>query len=987
MQSFEDRWPPDFDIRQQERADSARARETSREPRLVDRDFVLQRKARLEKYVADANSPLLRYAVNSFGLLKSLSNPVQPLSAPSQAAPDSIARNFLRVHQDLFLLEEDDIRSLKLVSRDAANGGLTILRFTQTVNGIDVYGGQMTLALNEAGQVVQASAGDVVPGLRIADRPILTEREAVRAAFGFLDLDAPSELPALACSPTRYSCFRHPAGEGHMPIRTRLTLFPLTVSTARPAYRVFLQAGTMQFYEILVDARDSRLLARHNLASFTGKARVWKKSPIAGAREMVSFPAGWIPSDGTVTTGNNVDAFLDRNVDRHPDSEAPLDLPDIEGARASSASQIFDFPAAEGSTGTDPRDYPAAAVTNLFYLINAAHDYFYNLGFTEQAGNFQTDNFGRGGEENDAIRAHSQGDFQNAFFMTPPDGIPGEMVMGIFRGEKYYEKSDDLDASYSAQIVFHEYAHGVTNRIVGGPYNLCLSGIQSRSLGEGWSDYFAVSYTDDPVNGAYLTGDNESGIRRYSYENYPHTYEDLGNTGSYHSVHPNGEIWAAALWDLRKELGPDRTNKLVMDGLKLTPCNPTMIDARDAIFTALDSDAANNTADRAAAWRVFARYGMGHSAGGFEGIHHSTIHNAAFDLPPDLQPGNRNPIIRSRPPSFRPTRGKDFVYPVQAVDPDSEELSYELTAGPAGMTVDPSGTVRWTTAFTRQRVKIAVTDAAGGVVVHGFPLFPKTILQPGRPVVINGEERSRGESYMEVPPDTPVLQVTLRNGSGGNPNLQVYSPLNYYGGSFDSGINETLSVPAPVAGNWNFDVYNASNGSKFSGVSLEASFPVPILIGADIELTNISGEKTSETFYHVAVPNGASSFTVSTAGGEGDVDLVVRKGEIAVCPKRYVRQPNERYCVFSSISAEDGNSESVRINNPEAGDWFIDLVGYDAYSLVTLRTSTIGLTAQPWQPPLCEVAMKLRPGERCLFAPPGTRRQASKAFWCVVPAA
>ena len=85
-----------------------------------------------------------------------------------------------------------------------------------------------------------------------------------------------------------------------------------------------------------------------------------------------------------------------------------------------------------------------------------------------------------------------------------------------------------------------------------------------------------------------------------------------------------------------------------MDGLKLSPCNPSMIDARDAILTA--EEATQGANGRATFWEVFARHGMGFSASGFDGTFlEGTVYNAAFDLPPDLQPGNRNPTITSQP--------------------------------------------------------------------------------------------------------------------------------------------------------------------------------------------------------------------------------------------------------------------------------------------------------------------------------------------------
>lgn len=53
--------------------------------------------------------------------------------------------------------------------------------------------------------------------------------------------------------------------------------------------------------------------------------------------------------------------------------------------------------------------------------------YINSYGFTEEAGNFQQYNFGRGGEEGDAVITNAQdgSGFNNANFMTPPDGQNG----------------------------------------------------------------------------------------------------------------------------------------------------------------------------------------------------------------------------------------------------------------------------------------------------------------------------------------------------------------------------------------------------------------------------------------------------------------------------------------------------------------------------------------------------------------------------------
>src|SRR3546814_12668560 len=49
-----------------------------------------------------------------------------------------------------------------------------------------------------------------------------------------------------------------------------------------------------------------------------------------------------------------------------------------------------------------------AAIVNLFYMNNWLHDWWYDHGFDEQAGNAQTSNYGRGGVEGDAISAQGQ---------------------------------------------------------------------------------------------------------------------------------------------------------------------------------------------------------------------------------------------------------------------------------------------------------------------------------------------------------------------------------------------------------------------------------------------------------------------------------------------------------------------------------------------------------------------------------------------------
>lgn len=140
----------------------------------------------------------------------------------------------------------------------------------------------------------------------------------------------------------------------------------------------------------------------------------------------------------------------------------------------------FTYPLREA----DAKVYINASVTQLFYTSNMAHDLFYAYGFTERAGNFQQHNFDRGGRENDAVIANAQdgSGYNNANFMTPPDGQNGRCRMYIWNTDIPH-RDGDLDNS----VIIHELAHGLSNRLTGGPLNVgCLGWGEAGGMGEGW---------------------------------------------------------------------------------------------------------------------------------------------------------------------------------------------------------------------------------------------------------------------------------------------------------------------------------------------------------------------------------------------------------------------------------------------------------------------------------------------------------------------
>ena len=926
----------DFDVRDSAQPEARSGAGADRSKAIVD-----GRRGAIATFLASPEAAGLgiRIVPNRCGLPKTFFREGHALTAPSKAQSEDIARNFLRANRTLFPLTAPEIDSLRLVSKDDS-GGAVFLAFYQTLNGIDVFNGQIKFTLSAAGEVIHAGTDEVIPELNLATKPRLSAEEAVSAAFAKTGLAAPA-LSAVALAQGKKGFrnpFGKPRGEPFSPITAELAIFPMTAASARLAYRIFLEVDSESWYELLIDAENGDLLFRHNLY-VNAQGRVWLQSPMdADGRQVVTFPAGWM-TDGTVTTGNNVDAYLDTNGDDKPDN---ISNDVLLNGRAFSATQVFDFPFADGLTGQDPRNSQAAAVTNLFYLINLAHDYYYGLGFNEVAGNYQTDNLGRGGVGNDGVLAEAQQSrtTNNASFAPTVEGTAPKIRMGLFTRGTSSNLTDDLDSDYDGQVVMHEYGHGVSSRLVGaGSGTSCLNRTQSGAMGEGWSDYFSISYYNNPVEGAYLVQNTATGIRRHSYEGYTYTYEDIGNQG--YEVHNDGEIWAATLWDLRTSLGQGVTDLLVMNGLKATPCHPSMTDARDAILAA--DVATNGGANRAAIWPVFARHGLGFSAAGADGTLYSGLYyNAAYDQPVDLQPGG-NPSVTSTPSAIHPQSGDLYTYTVTVSNPAAGTLSYALDSGPAGMAIDSSGTLRWTAAFTQQRIKLTVTDGRGGKVVHGFSLAPDTTLTAGAPMVIDGAEGSGGYANITVPAGVPVLQVTFRNGSG-DADLIVVDPSGLGYVSERIGDNETLSFSLPKTGRWQIIgvAYEA-----FSEVSLMASMVTPTTLAANTPLSPLSDALSGDRFYKVTVPDGATSLTVTTSGGTGDADLFVKYDRPAVCAgSDLVDEP----CYFDVYSATYGNDESVSISSPKAGDWYITLNADDAYTGLTLTATVPGV--QPSQPAL-----------------------------------
>lgn len=522
------------------------------------------------------------------------------------------------------------------------------------------------------------------------------------------------------------------------------------------------------------------------------------ESPTDGNRELVvnaanpdASPLGWHDTDGaagaefTVTRGNNVHAYADRDNNNIPDPGS-----DPDGGN----SLVFDFPL---DLGSRPFDSQPAFVTNLFYWNNIVHDVTYNYGFDEASGNFQVNNYGNGGLGNDDVRAEAQDGSgrNNANFGTPTDGNRPRMQMFEWRsatpnpitvaapspiagtyfgpmagfGESLVttgpisgavelvndgagaSTSDgcepfvgftpgaialvdrgsctfvtkvknaenagapativvnniagppfgmggadptitipsvmislddgnlfkvnlpftatiadgtggvpDRDSDLDAGVIAHEYGHGISNRLTGGPSTVACLG-NAEQMGEGWSDWFGMTLTTHPADrpstprgvGTYVSFQPADGlgIRPTQYTTdmtvNPATYASVADTVNISQPHGIGYVWNSMLWEVYWNLvdrygynaniydswssgGNNLAFQLVMDGMKFQPCRPGFVDGRNGILTA--DTALTGGANQCEIWRGFAKRGLGVSAS--QGASSSRIDGVeAFDLP------------------------------------------------------------------------------------------------------------------------------------------------------------------------------------------------------------------------------------------------------------------------------------------------------------------------------------------------------------------
>ncbi|MEZ4450848.1 MAG: M36 family metallopeptidase [Nannocystaceae bacterium] len=408
--------------------------------------------------------------------------------ARSDLRPAEAARAYLTRLRGLYDAPQAVIDGAEVRFVHDTGRGPIVVSFRQRVGDVEVFHGDVKVLLSRAGELL-AIAGSLHPQARSEAARTFTaaEAEAIAIAlrdlygrdFAAIDLGPSSRAPragsrffdlAPASSTARGDLrFREPA-------RVRPTYFPLG-DTLVPAHLVELQSYLapgrpldVALYAIAAD--DGRVLLRRDLtAADAFTYRVWAEAdgdhrPFDGPlQDFTPHPTGlpdvgptesvkpvyvtveglnhnaqgeadpWLPKGALESVGNNVDAYVDH---KNPSGYNPED-----GEFRASVTEpgIFDM---AYDLGEEPLASPVqsqAALVELFFMVNWLHDWWYDSGLNEGAGNAQADNYGRGGVDGDPIHAEGQdgaleGSINNANMATPTDGASPVMQMYLWSPAK-----------------------------------------------------------------------------------------------------------------------------------------------------------------------------------------------------------------------------------------------------------------------------------------------------------------------------------------------------------------------------------------------------------------------------------------------------------------------------------------------------------------------------------------------------------------------
>ncbi|WP_238334682.1 M36 family metallopeptidase [Kribbella amoyensis] len=597
------------------------------------------------------------------------------LTAASSKKASQIALDYVKAHPEVFKLSAADLGTLKLRRDYVDDLGTHHISWVQEVDGIEVFGNGLKANVTKDGKLISLQ-GAPIAGLTAQARsrsaaPSVSADGARSAAAEDIGGKAKAAKASKSGATTKWA-----NGDTAKPVWFH------TANGLRKAWTTYVNAGGSLIYSHVIDAQTGGLLYRRDLvAEGNGDALVQDNYPGAakGGTQRVEnlIYNKWLPKNAkTLLEGTSVAAWADINDDNQPNADETVKVP---GTKTGAEYKLTSFPdassfcSAEFICTWDPakpnswRTNLNQDVTNAFYLASNFHDWLAKppISFTKAAGSFDAD----GGDPvllnaldgaNTANGLPDANHVDNANMSTPPDGTPPTMQMYLFHQPGASDEQDPFVPSSSgndASVLYHEYTHGLSNRlVVDATGNSTLNSIQAGSMGEAWSDFYAMDYLvshglekDTVAPGEVLEGKYVAHGELFRTQAIDcrvkakaptcvgidgsqggYTYGDFPTIGGTPEVHSSGEVWAQALWDLRERFGRAYALSLITRAMELSAADPTMLDMRNAIVQA--DLVASGGKNAGIIWQVFANRGMGWFAGVLDGGDANPVED--FHVPP-----------------------------------------------------------------------------------------------------------------------------------------------------------------------------------------------------------------------------------------------------------------------------------------------------------------------------------------------------------------
>ena len=382
------------------------------------------------------------------------------------------ALEYIKENKKTWNLTSEDISGLILSdSHVSSHNGIAHLYFQQTINGIPIYNAITNVNVSKEGKTYHVANRFIKDAAKrlIAPFQHIGEVNAIRLAAINIGIEDPQGIQVLSNIRAEEKLFAAPFSDSD--IKVEQVYVEDGEGKLKLCYDLAIDHNeSPDYWSMKVDQSTGKVINKMNYTLYCshpthaslvhrdcnpekGTSTSGTKTTVSNFMQSASYlvyplplggpneggqaiatdqqllsasPFGWhdlngIVPDFTYTRGNNVHAYEDRQKGNNSQNNEPNGGDQLEF--------LFNH-----NVDAEPNDNLDAAITNLFYTCNMAHDLFYLLGFTEVAGNFQARNFSLGGKDNDFVKAEGLdgGDTDNANFSTVPDGSNGRMQMYLF---------------------------------------------------------------------------------------------------------------------------------------------------------------------------------------------------------------------------------------------------------------------------------------------------------------------------------------------------------------------------------------------------------------------------------------------------------------------------------------------------------------------------------------------------------------------------